>query len=130
MEVGPSVAASGLRGDQVARGFQLLLAVHDQGPGEISPDIFAHISSADLAAQFAIGTATIAWDDLTSFALPILALGNQEVFLITCVIGNVARVHYPLLGELMLLRPWVEERWSGNIAFVDPSLALRASKVG
>jgi hypothetical protein len=119
-----------LRGAQVARGLQLLLAAHRQMPGDNLPDIPADISEADLAAQFAIATAKVDWDDLRSLALPILALGDQEVFLITCLIGNVARVHYPLLGELMLLRPWVEERWSGDIAFVDPSLGLQASYAG
>lgn len=130
MAVRSSMSASRLRGDQAARGCALLLTAHGETAAEISADILADISPADLAARFAIGTVTVDWDDLASFALPVLALGDQEVFLITCVIGNVARVHYPLLGELMLLRPWVEERWSGEIAFVDLALALRASRAG
>jgi len=129
MALRSSMPASRLRGAHVARGFELLLAAHGEEAIEISPDILADTSQTDLAARFSIGVAAANWDDLASFSLPILALGDQEAFLITCLIGNVARVHYPLLGELMLLRPWVEERWSGDIAFFDPSVALRAGQV-
>jgi hypothetical protein len=81
-------------------------------------------------AQLAISIVSATWDELASFALPVLALGDSEAFLITGISGNVARVQYPSLGELTLLRAWVEERWSGEVAFFGPSALLWSRHVG
>lgn len=120
-----------LWGDHVARGFRLLLEAH----GRDDPEGFLDCAAAaaelqSAAAHLAIGIVAAAWDELSSFELPVLALGDRDAFLITSITGNVARVHYPLLGEFTLLRPWVEDRWSGDIAFFGPAALLLAKHVG
>lgn len=110
-----------LGGEIAMRGLKLMLAAHGREDPAGLLDGARAIAEFDLlSAAFGIGVARATWEDLSSFALPVLAFGEEEIFLITCIIGEVARVYYPLLGELTLLRPWVEERWSGDIAFCGP----------
>ena len=118
-------------GDHVARGLKLLLEAHGRSDADGFLDGFAAMAELQAAAaQLAVSVVNAAWDELASFALPILALGEREAFLITGISGNVARVRYASLGEFTLLRPWVEERWSGQIAFFGPSALLWARHVG
>ena len=118
-------------GDHVARGLKLLLEAHGRNDADGFLDGLAAVTELQAAvAQLAVSIVSAAWDELASFELPVLALGDREAFLITGISGNVARVRYPSLGEFALLRPGVEERWSGQIAFFGPSALLWASHVG
>jgi hypothetical protein len=118
-------------GNHVARGLKLLLEAHGRADTDGFLDGFAAMAELQsAAAQLAVSIVSAAWDELSSFQLPVLALGDPDAFLITGISGNVARVRYPLLGEFTLLRPWVEERWSGQIAFFGPSALLWANHVG
>ena len=127
----PLEPSAGPCGDHVARGLKLLLEAHGRDDANAFIDGFAAMAEWQAAAaQFAVSVVSAAWDELASFQLPVLALGEREAFLITGISGNVARVRYPSLGEFTLLRPWVEERWSGQVAFFGPSALLWASHVG
>ncbi|HEU4968963.1 hypothetical protein, partial [Sphingomonas sp.] len=127
----PLAPSVGPCGDHVARGLKLLLEAHGRSDTDGFLDGFAALAELQLAAtQLAVSFVTAAWDELSSFELPVLALGETEAFLITGISGNVARVQYPSLGELTLLRAWVEERWSGEVAFFGPSALLWSRHVG
>jgi hypothetical protein len=127
----PLMPSSKLCGDHVARGLKLLLEAHGRTDADGFLDCAAALAELQAAvAQLAVRIVSAAWDELSSFELPVLALGDSEAFLITGISGNVARVQYPLLGELTLLRPWVEERWSGEIAFLGPAALFLTKHVG
>ncbi|MBA2919986.1 MULTISPECIES: hypothetical protein [Sphingomonas] len=127
----PPEPSVGPCGDHVARGLKLLLEAHGRKDVDGFLDSFAAMAELQAAAaQLAVRIVNAAWDELSSFQLPVLALGDAEAFLITGISGNVARVRYPLLGEFTLLRPWVEERWSGQIAFFGPAALLWTRHVG
>jgi hypothetical protein len=118
----PFPPVSRLWDEDVARALNLLLAAHGQDQVESWQNgATAAADLLDVAAGLAIGLARASWDELASFMLPVVAFGEREAFLITDVTGNVARVSYPRLGEVILLRDWLEERWAGDIAYFDPA---------
>lgn len=129
--VSPLVPLSRLCGDHVARGLKLLLEAHGRAdPDRLLDGLDPAAELQAVAAQLEVSVVIAAWDELASFELPVLALGARETFLIADVAGNIAHVQYPLLGELTLLRSWVEERWSGEIAFFGPAALRWAGHVG
>jgi len=106
-----------------AEGIRLLLAAHKVDlPGKYVPAIAGAQSScrqqtlADLKKQ---GVKVVAdrasWADLTGANLPVLALAAQSSFLILDVRETSAKVRYPFLFDLWLMRDWLEERWKGDI---------------
>src|SRR4051812_18604520 len=121
----PFAPVARLWDEDVAGALNLLLAAH--GQEQVDSWQNSAVDLLDAAAQLAIGLTRASWDELASFTLPVVALGEPEAFLITSITGNVARVSYPRLGELVLLRDWIEERWSGDIAFFDSSTAHRSN---
>lgn len=104
------LALSSVEEDNLLRGLRLLMADHGGGEFERLDD-------------FPVRLVRAGWDELAKLTLPVLALSAQGCFLIKRIAPGVAAVCYPLLGDILLLRPWVEERWSGEVLVVEPPAA-------
>lgn len=109
----------------LAEAFRLLLEAHKVDlPGKDAAfagvqDPCHHQGLADLQA---CGVDVIAdkasWADLARTNLPVLALGSHSYLLILDVRETSAKVRYPFLFDLWLMRDCLEERWKGDIVRV------------